>query len=371
MEIFNLLSNEDFYITCRQIRSIWRPIKTCINILEAGSANLADCYINLIKLAVTIYQIPEINPFKPATVQVFNRRYTEFQHPLYLLSYYLHPFYRGTYMNIYIFILNLILMFFYFNGLFFLFLLIIYYFFNLGLGLQNEAFRNAAITASSLWKDLGHSAQECKELISQFRYYDANKKPFDLPYVQGLDTPMLWWGSIKNNCLSKLAQRLFSISPSQANCERNFSTLKWFIGDKRTRLGVEKLEGMATIRSYHMANIRSELTYFDVELTESELREMVKIATIDDYITDEEKLSENNDNTYEESSDSLSQTNIILEDIVNLRDPIFQDREIIPFEFSANIADSSIEDGIEADIDMDFNPEDLVDTVLSVELEIK
>lgn len=155
----------------------------------------------MIKLAATIYQTPEINLFKPAAIQIFNQSYAEFQHPLYLLSYYLHSLYHG-------------------------------------LGLRNEAFRNAAIAASTLWKNLGHTAQECKELISQFRYYDANKKPFDLPYVQGFDTPMLWWGSIKNQPkhLSKLAQRLFSISPSQANCERKFSTLKWFIGDKRTRL---------------------------------------------------------------------------------------------------------------------------------------
>ncbi|CAG8831336.1 32513_t:CDS:1, partial [Racocetra persica] len=107
-----------------------------------------------------------------------------------------------------------------------------------------------------------------------------------------------------------------------------------------------------------------ELTYFNTELTESELREMVKIATIDDYITDEEELSGNNDDAYEESPNSLSQTNIILEDFVNLRDPIFQDREVTQFEFSTEIADFNIE----GDIDMDFNPEDLVDTVLSVEL---
>ncbi|CAG8733847.1 36295_t:CDS:2 [Gigaspora margarita] len=84
------------------------------------------------------------------------------------------------------------------------------------------------------WKDLGYFAQKCKERILHFCYYDANKKPFDLSYVQGLDTPMLWWESIKSqpNHLSELAQRLFSISPSQANCKRKFSTLKWFIEDK-------------------------------------------------------------------------------------------------------------------------------------------
>ncbi|CAG8793888.1 14358_t:CDS:1, partial [Racocetra persica] len=53
--------------------------------------------------------------------------------------------------------------------------------------------------------------QEYKELISQFHYYEAKKKPFDLLYVRDLDTSMLWWGSIKNQPrhLSELAQKLF------------------------------------------------------------------------------------------------------------------------------------------------------------------
>ncbi|CAG8809984.1 3138_t:CDS:2, partial [Dentiscutata erythropus] len=63
-------------------------------------------------------------------------------------------------------------------------------------GLKNEAFRNAAITASTIWK---------------------RKKLFDLSYVHGLDTSMLWWRSIKSkpHHLSELAQKLFSITPSQ------------------------------------------------------------------------------------------------------------------------------------------------------------
>ncbi|CAG8796348.1 3871_t:CDS:2, partial [Cetraspora pellucida] len=172
-----------------------------------------------------------------------------------------------------------------------------------------QAFHNTAIAATTMWKDLDHSAQKCKELILQFCYYDANKKPFDLPYIQGLDTSMLWWRSIRShpNHLSELAQRLFN---------------------KQICLGVEKLEGMITIRSYHIINIQSELTYFDAKLTESKLCEMVNIATIDDNIINKEELSRNNDDAYKKSSNSLFQTNILLEDFVNLQDPIFQDREI-------------------------------------------
>ena len=34
--------------------------------------------------------------------------------------------------------------------------------------LRNEAFREAAIAALTLWQNLGYSEQDCKELITQF-----------------------------------------------------------------------------------------------------------------------------------------------------------------------------------------------------------
>jgi hypothetical protein len=49
------MQNEEFFTTCRHIRSIWAPIKECINILEAKSASLADCFVYMIKLAVAIF----------------------------------------------------------------------------------------------------------------------------------------------------------------------------------------------------------------------------------------------------------------------------------------------------------------------------
>ncbi|RIB13741.1 hypothetical protein C2G38_2097619 [Gigaspora rosea] len=53
---------------------------------------------------------------------------------------------------------------------------------------------------------------------------------------------------------------------------------------------------MTKIRAYYMANIQSELTYFDAELTEFELCKMVKI------------------------------------DIINMWDSVFQNREVTQFK---------------------------------------
>lgn len=77
------------------MRSVWQPIKEIIYMLEANDATLADCFVYLIKLATAINNLPETNIFKNSAIQVFNRRYEEFLHPLYILAYYIHPEYRG------------------------------------------------------------------------------------------------------------------------------------------------------------------------------------------------------------------------------------------------------------------------------------
>ncbi|RIA86065.1 hypothetical protein C1645_878911 [Glomus cerebriforme] len=137
-----------------------------------------------LEISGIIEKLPSSNPYKSAAIQIFNRRYLEFQHPAYLLCYCLHPYYRGF-------------------------------------GVNDEGFRNTAITATTLWRNLGYPEEEY--------------------------TPELWWSSIRlKKCyIRDLALRLFGITPSQAACERNFSVLKWMIGDRRTRLDVKKLEGDA------------------------------------------------------------------------------------------------------------------------------
>ena len=52
--VFDLLEDEDFYIKCRQVSVILKPVKELTNCLEAKTANLADVFIGLVKLAANI-----------------------------------------------------------------------------------------------------------------------------------------------------------------------------------------------------------------------------------------------------------------------------------------------------------------------------
>ncbi|CAG8659248.1 4909_t:CDS:1, partial [Scutellospora calospora] len=85
--------------------------------------------------------------------------------------------------------------------------------------------------------------------------------------------------------------------------------------------------------------------------------------SLDNYVVDKEETSKNC-NTFNKGLGLLTQNNLILDDIVNLQDTVFQEKEALSFELSINAVDTSVED----DINMNFDPEDLVDIVLNTEL---
>ncbi|CAG8724979.1 2725_t:CDS:1, partial [Funneliformis mosseae] len=68
-------------------------------------------------------------------------------------------------------------------------------------------FKDAALIASKLWKNLNHDKQECYKLISQLHRFGSGLNLYDLPYIENIDTLDLWWGSIKTKPrhLAKLA----------------------------------------------------------------------------------------------------------------------------------------------------------------------
>jgi hypothetical protein len=173
-----------------------------------------------------------------------------------------------------------------------------------------------------------------------------------------MDTPELWWGSIKTKpcCLSELALRLFGIIPSQANCERNFSTLRWIIGDRRTRLAVQKLENITKIRSYYLTNIKSELVYHGKELKDSDLQNIANNSSIGAVMNLEleDRLEfDNNDNDSNINSNLVNNVNNRL-DIENIIDfEIFRDENEIVYQNNTDVY-----------YDVNFDPETLLDSFL-------
>jgi hypothetical protein len=118
-------------------------------------------------------------------------------------------------------------------------------------------------------------------LTSQLRKYWLNKTPYDLPYDNERDTPIMWWLTCceKPLYLQTIALKLFSIVPHSANCERIFSVLRWFYGQRRTKLNPSRVSKMAKIHSYYISNAKSQLEYYGNLLSDEEVQNQVLYAT--------------------------------------------------------------------------------------------
>jgi hypothetical protein len=76
-------------------------------------------------------------------------------------------------------------------------------------------------------------------LLTQLGLYRNGEEPFEDPYIEGTSTPINWWTSIDLNRgddpIRKFALKMHSIMPHNADCERVFSILGWFLGKRRTK----------------------------------------------------------------------------------------------------------------------------------------
>jgi hypothetical protein len=95
-----ILGLRGFFHDVTFLTTVLLPLKMAILNLEAAQTNLADCFIQLIKLVVSINRISNerrMTGFKNHCIKVINDRWISFDIKPYLLAYYLHPLYRGKY----------------------------------------------------------------------------------------------------------------------------------------------------------------------------------------------------------------------------------------------------------------------------------
>jgi len=89
-----------------QITSVLLPLRTAILNLEGINTNLADCFIQLVKLATVINNMPRehgIIDFRNHCIIAINERWKSFDIYPYLLAYFLHPQYRGNIYYIFLY----------------------------------------------------------------------------------------------------------------------------------------------------------------------------------------------------------------------------------------------------------------------------
>ncbi|RHZ57047.1 hypothetical protein Glove_395g92 [Diversispora epigaea] len=192
--------------------------------------------------------------FSKECQNVFDKRWKEFNFDYYLLTYFLHPKYRDT-------------------------------------GLQINIFCIICEKALSIWKLLGGREKSANELIAQISNYSLKSKPYDFEFVTGIHTVKNWWLMCKqqNKHIQKLALLMTSIVPSNASCERYFSILGWYMNKRRTSLNCSLLQNMLQIHAYYVSNISNEIKYAYKELSNEGFEDAVTKTTFpfDDEIFDE------------------------------------------------------------------------------------
>ncbi|RHZ55150.1 hypothetical protein Glove_420g87 [Diversispora epigaea] len=159
-----------------------------------------------------------------------------------------------------------------------------------------------------LYRD--NSEESCLNLLMEMRSWKRKVAPYDLSFNSIQETPMKWWLTV---------------------CERNFSMLKWFLGERRTSLTLLKIESMAKIHFYYISNTDKEIHFCNKNLSEDELRKSIDkfVVTYDifknEILERNENLEQENLNGSEENTEdeNISSTILNINQFVNLTLPEF------------------------------------------------
>ena len=74
-----ILQKRGIFDDIQKLSEVLLPIKNAILSLERNNANLADCYINLIRVAATIKKMDQddYKDFRTYLIRIFNTRYSD------------------------------------------------------------------------------------------------------------------------------------------------------------------------------------------------------------------------------------------------------------------------------------------------------
>jgi hypothetical protein len=97
VNVKRILRGRTFFDDLNNLVQVLKYVKEAVVALQSDKTNLADCFINLVKLAAIIKKIPvEFHKnFRNHCINKFNERWKEFQYDEYLLAFFLHPAYKG------------------------------------------------------------------------------------------------------------------------------------------------------------------------------------------------------------------------------------------------------------------------------------
>jgi hypothetical protein len=211
------------------------------------------------------------------------------------------------------------------------------------------------LTADDIFKNMGKTNYERKELMHQMKLYRTRQKPFDID-LSDSEFPITWWSSMEDNFskekdyLVQLALKLYSVTPHAAGCERVWSSLGWLYGKRRNRLELNKIENMYKLASYYHAHAKQELPYYSIGKSSEEVCDVI----IDAHLNLDDDLIEIIDNVYDIDNTKINdeEEDLVISKVLNL------DAEVFIESLDEVIEDSEI---LEEDIQSVDEPENEVE----------
>lgn len=201
----NCIFDNDWWIQVKQIETLLVPYCAILNNIQRHNSRLHEV---LHGFGNIIMMLKTFNDQKLAInlITRLERRWKDWEQPLLLLAFLLHPFYRDSKFN--------------------------------------PAISNLSFPHLAKWILYYYCAwfqEEPKILLAELEEYRSKKYPYTESISKQFKNNILdYWNFTKGYSkeLYRVAQRIFSITVSTASLERMFSTMGWYHSKRRNRLKV-------------------------------------------------------------------------------------------------------------------------------------
>ncbi|CAG8833239.1 8120_t:CDS:2, partial [Gigaspora margarita] len=230
------IKSRGFFDNILDLSNVLKPISDTIICLESKMANLANCYLGYIKLAIAIKNIFQDHHlmFYWKCVSIFNERFHAFDYNKYLLAYYLHPKYR------------------------------------------------VAGIAGCLWtKMIGSKIKKAdlEILKAQLCKYACNEKPYNGSYVSAIDSPTQYSYLISN---AKQELHYYGLELTEKEIQTVFQDIALFSEDEEEE-------------NFDNLDESEDLIDSDIKNQNLEIENLIALNNIESN-NDNENINDNNNN---------------------------------------------------------------------------
>ncbi|GBB84564.1 hypothetical protein RclHR1_11130001 [Rhizophagus clarus] len=215
-EYLNCISDNNWWKKLKELETLILPYCAALNQLQRHNSQLHDvlhCFGNL----VIVLRSFDNNNFKNKLLKKLEKRWSDWEQPLLLLAFLLHPGYRTDKFNP-----------------------------------QIETLSFPHLGKWVIYYYCAWFNEDPMVILVELEAYRQKKYPYNDATARQFNNNVLeFWNYVRGYSkeLYRVAERIFSIAVTTASLERLFSTMGWLHSKRRNRLAHKKVLGMTQIRA--------------------------------------------------------------------------------------------------------------------------